>query len=125
MAFLPIPVEQFTSKSYAEQRRKLISPDRPTFPSKLGFPSQKAIRFIYRWWTRQGNACSFINSLYKDFGSGIVPEGFGFALQNRGCNFSLDPNHPNVVAPGKRPYHTIIPAMATECGEMSFMLPSA
>jgi gamma-glutamyltranspeptidase/glutathione hydrolase len=108
-----IPLEQLLSEDYAEERRKLIDPKRAKATHVHGIPKVGSDTVYLTVVDGSGNACSLINSNYMGFGTGLVPKGWGFTLQNRGHGFSLDPAHPNALAPGKRPYHTIIPAMAT------------
>jgi gamma-glutamyltranspeptidase / glutathione hydrolase len=109
----PAPLAALLDPAYAAERRKLIHFQHANPLLAPGIPSGRSDTVYLSVVDSSGNACSFINSTYMSFGSGIVPSGCGFALQNRGHNFSLDPLHPNVLAPRKRPYHTIIPAMAT------------
>jgi gamma-glutamyltranspeptidase/glutathione hydrolase len=111
--FGAMPLAELLSEDFARGRRGQIDPDRAMAPPARGGPVYSSDTVYLSVVDGDGNACSFINSLYERFGSGIVPQGWGFALQNRGLNFRLTADHPNAIAPGKRPYHTIIPAMAT------------
>ena len=102
------------SQEYLAKRSELFDPGKASLIVDPGSPAHNHSDTVYLAVTDpEGNGCSFINSVYDKFGSCIVPHGTGFALQNRGANFRLDPEHPNVYAPRKRPYHTIIPAMIT------------
>ncbi len=113
MSTNPAPVEALLSKEYAAQRRKLIDRARATVDQQHGVPTHGSDTVYLTAVDKVGNACSLISSNYMGFGTGIVPRGWGFSLQNRGQGFSLQADHPNVLAPGKRPYHTIIPALIT------------
>jgi gamma-glutamyltranspeptidase/glutathione hydrolase len=106
--FAKVPVKGLLSKDYARTRAQLIDGNRANCDVAFGTPQSETTYLTAV--DREGNIVSLIQSNYETFGSAITVEGMGFVLQDRGALFSLDPNSPNVVAPHKRPFHTIIPA---------------
>lgn len=120
-AFTKVPVQDLISKSYADLRRKLIDPKQAMTQIEFGDPKLGRSDTVYLTVVDKDRNCvSLIQSNYNGFGSGLAAGKLGFALQNRGCLFALDPKHPNTLEPHRRPFHTIIPAFVTKNGKPWF-----
>ncbi|HEY6544348.1 MAG TPA: gamma-glutamyltransferase family protein, partial [Dokdonella sp.] len=115
-AFAQAPVEWLVSKPYAAERRALISPDTASKAVEPGTHKLDGDTIYLTTADRWGNMVSLIQSNYRGMGSGMTPPGLGFILQDRGELFVLKDGHANTYAPGKRPFHTIIPAFITKDG---------
>ncbi len=126
--FAGLPLARLLSRDYARGRLTLYDPQHAALAvppgdlplRRLGAPPEHNDTVYLTVVDADRNAVSLIQSNYAGFGSGLVPEGAGFGLQNRGNLFALDPAHANALAPGKRPFHTIIPAMVTKDGRAVF-----
>lgn len=116
--FNKIPLETLLSDVYASQRRNLISSDKAADTYPAGDMEIETGNTTYLTVAdKDGNMVSFIQSIYSEFASGMVPDGLGFVLQNRGQMFNVqNRSHANALEPGKRPFHTIIPAFITKDG---------
>ena len=120
-AFNKLPIPGLLSQEYASQRLKLFNSKRANRKIPAGDPRLEHGDTIYLTVVDKDlNAISLIQSNYAGFGSGNVPDGLGFCIQDRGCLFSLEEGHLNQFEPGKRPFHTIIPAMVTKEGKPVF-----
>src|SRR5205814_532717 len=113
-AAMSVPTGSLLTDAYAASRRALIDPARAADRPAPGKPLTASETIYLTVADSSGNIVSFINSLFDAFGSGVVVPGTGFALQDRGAGFTLEPGLPNTVAPGKRPFHTLIPAFVTK-----------
>ncbi|WP_080054837.1 gamma-glutamyltransferase [Spirosoma aerolatum] len=117
-AFAKASTKWLLTKDYAAQRRKLIDPKKASEHLDAGDPALRTGDTVYLTVAdEQGNIVSLIQSNMLEFGSGLVPDGLGFVLHNRGTSFNLQSGHANVYAPGKRPFNTIIPGFVLKNGE--------
>lgn len=116
-AAMPVEAGRLLEDDFVAARRALINPQAAAQRVEPGDALSRSETIYLAAADSAGNMVSFINSIYWEFGSGVVAPGTGFALQNRGAGFSMQEGLPNTVAPGKRPFHTIIPAFVTRNGE--------
>lgn len=116
-AFHPAPVSWLISEEYAAERRKLINPDRAAQAVDAGRRLNQGDTIYLTVADKDGMMVSLIQSNYRGMGSGMAAPGLGFIFQDRGEQFVLKPGHPNSFEPGKRPFHTIIPAFITKGGK--------
>ncbi len=128
-AFVDIPLERLLSKDYASERRALIDPEHALVADEVGpglrygdgfehrHPSPSGDTVYFCTADADGLVVSAIESIYHDFGAAVIGGDTGINLQNRGSFFSLDEDHPNRLEPGKRSFHTIIPAMMLREGQ--------